>query len=121
MDIWNYALSVLILSASSVQAAGSCASISCEGAGIVGICLESETRICEFSVELDGDQCVSFEINIGDYPNATLRIIANGDFEECFCNPACGKLEMSVAGGKVQWTVKVRSPAGTVVYILRVS
>lgn len=85
--------------ASSVQVAGSSAAISCEGVGIAGLCLESESRICEFSAELDGDRCVSFEINIGDYPNATLRVTAQGDFEECFCNPACGKLEMSVTGG----------------------
>ncbi|MEN6324650.1 MAG: hypothetical protein ABFD18_00345 [Syntrophomonas sp.] len=86
--------------ASSVRDGASFAAISCEGPSIVGLCLQSETRVCEFSTELNEDRCVSFEINIGDYPNATLRVTATGDFEECFCNPACGKLEMSVTGGQ---------------------
>lgn len=84
---------------SSVQIDGSSAAISCENVGWVSGCLVTETRLCEFSVCLEPDKCVTFQIDIGNYPNATLRITAKGDFEVFNCMPICGKLEISVTGG----------------------
>lgn len=58
-----------------------------------------ESVIDSFDVVIPPMSCTRVEINIEDLQNSIIRVRTAGDYKICNCEPAYGKLEISITGG----------------------